>query len=33
MKGLAFREEQRLSNNKRAKSRSQQEPVHKHEVY
>ena len=33
MKDLALATEQRLSNNKRANSRSQQEPVHKPAVY
>ena len=33
MKDLAFPAEHRLSNNKRANSRSQQEPAHKPAVY
>ncbi len=33
MKGLALPTEQRLSNNRRANSRSQQEPVQKPAVY
>ena len=33
MKGLALPTEQRLSNNKRAISHSQQEPVHKPALY